>query len=375
MPGGDRLPRVQTKLEFHECLEDWLSPPKRKGDEHQQRRPKDLKSYVLETNGGFKREGSGKGLKWRVEDTGVNKLKILRVEDGEGMREWFMDTADGRFYILHTNEGLKTAARVVDTLTDGWSHSFDRMWMHHAMLEAIAKKSGNTLGGFGVRYSGDLDRKAGEGGSKQPIEDLRITVNGSMAHRVEQIMQSEDRLQSAIAYNRLRITRGEDGSPDCASVDVTSKGYFAMKHGKSIPDHLDLVDISKDVYSETVVGIEKYRFGTQQAKGTHVIKGKTIDITFRRPIPDLDMFLKKVFNTTKPFRIFGLKSKLEDGYFKVLGTDMHTGDSMNFEVTRDFMRVYLSERSCGNSVLRLLTNLQHYYGRGVTCERVDRLVR
>ena len=54
---------------------------------------------------------------------------------------------------------------------------------------------------------------------------------------------------------------------------------------------------------------------------------------------------------------------------------MHTGDSMNFEVTRDFMRVYLSERSRGGSVLRLLTNLQRYYGRGVACEQVDRLMR
>lgn len=375
MVGGGRLPRVKTKLEFHECLEDWLSPPKRKGDGHQQRRPKYLKSYVLETNGGLKKEGSGKGMKWRAEDTGVNKLKILRVEDGGSVHEWFMDTTDGRFYMLHTNEGQETAARIVDALTDGRPHTFDRVWMHHAMLEAISKKPGNTLAGFVVEYSGELDRKAGEGGGKHPIDDLRITVNGSMARRVEQVMQREDRLQSATAYNRLRITRGEDGSPDYASDDVTSAGYFAMRRGKSIRDHLDLVDISRGVYSKTVIGIEKCRLGTQEAKGTHVIKGKTIDITFKRPMPDLDMFLKKVFSTTKPFRIFGLKSKLEDGYFKVLGTDMHTGDSMNFEVTRDFMRVYLSERSRANSVLRLLTNLQRYYGRGVACERVDQLVR
>lgn len=375
MVGGGRLPRVKSKLEFHECLEDWLSPPKRKGDGHQQRRPKYLKSYVLETNGGLKKEGSGKGLKWRAEDTGVNKLKILRVEDGDGVHEWFMDTTDGRFYMLHTNEGQGTAAKIVDALTGGRPHAFDRIWMHHAMLEAISKKPGNTLGGFGAEYSGELDRKAGGGGGRHPIEDLRITVNGSMTHRVERIMQNDDRLQNAIAYNRLRITRGEDGSPDYASDDVTGAGYFAMKRGKSIADHLDLVDISRDVYSEAVTGIEKCRLGTRQAKGTHVIKGKTIDITFKRPMPDLDMFLKKAFNTTKPFRIFGLKTRLEDGYFKVLGTDMHTGDSMNFEVTRDFMRVYLSERSRGGSVLRLLTNLQRYYGRGVACEQVDRLVR
>ena len=362
-------------MEFHECLEDWLSPPKRDGDDYLGGRLRELKSYVLETNGGCKREGSNGDIKWQIEDTGVNKLKILRVEHGEDTHESFMDTTDDRFYILHTNEKSETATRIVDMFTDGSSHAFDRMWMHHGILEAIVKKAGNSFGGFGVKYSDELYRKADEDGSKSAIEDLNITVNGSMARTVEEIMRNEGCLESAIAYNKLRITRGEDGSPDCASDDVTNAGYFAMKHGKSVRDHLDLVDISKNVYSDAINGIEECRLGTRHINGKDIIGGRTLNFTFSKSIPDLPLFISRVFNATKPFKIWGLESELEDGYFDVLGIDLHTNDSIDFEITKDFMRVYLSKGSCGNTVLRLLTNLQLYYGRGVACEQVDRVVR
>ena len=375
MPNGDRLPRVKSKKEFHECLEGWLSPPKREGDECLGERLRELKSYVLETNGGCKREGTDGGMKWDMADTGVDKLKVLRVEDGESMHEAFMDTTDDRFYVLHTNKKSETATKIVDMFTDGWSHSFDRMWMHHGILEAILKKAGNTFRGFGVRYSDELRRTAYEDGTDSTIEDLSLTINGSMAQRVEQIMQDADCLENAIAYSKLRIMRGEAGTPDYASDDVTNTGYFAMKHGKSILDHLDLVRISKDVYSDAINGIEKCKLGTRHINGKDIAGGKSIDFTFSKPIPDLRLFISRVFNTAKPFKLWGLESELEDGYYDVLGIDLHTKSAINFEVTKDFMRIYLSEGSCGNTVLRLLANLQLYYGRSVACKQVDQLVR
>lgn len=376
MTNSDMLPRVQTKKEFHECLESWISPPKRENDEELGGRLRELRSYVLETNGGYKKEGLVGSMKWSIGDTGVDKLKILHVEYDGSIHEAFMETSDSRFCVLHTNERSEITSMIVDMFTDGWSHSFDRMWMHHSMLEAVVKKAGNSFMGFGAKYSDELHRKAEEDGSASEIEDINLTINGSMASKIEQIMHDAERLKNAIAYNKLRIMRGEADNPDkYASDDVTSMGYFAMKHGKSVLDHLDLVRISKDMYANVVSGIEEYRLGARQADGKHIVKGKTIDVIFKKPIPDLQLFIRRVFSAAKPFRLWGLESKLEDGYFDVLGVDLHTSDPMNFEITEDFMRIYLSEGSCGNTVLRLLTNLQQYYGRGIACERVDQLVR
>jgi hypothetical protein len=40
---------------------------------------------------------------------------------------------------------------------------------------------------------------------------------------------------------------------------------------------------------------------------------------------------------------------------------MHNGDQFSIELTPDWMRLYLYEEACGNTVLRIFTNLQHYY--------------
>lgn len=374
------LPRAQTKKEFRECLEGWISPPRHKSGEYPRGRRRELRSYVLEANGGCKKEGSAGGMRWSVADTGVDKLKILSVECGRGVHEAFMDTSDSRFYILHTNERSETATGIVDMLTGGWSHPFDRMWMHHGMLEAIAKKAGNSLRGFGAKYSGELSRKVGEeeggDGGGQEIEGLSLTINGSMACSVDRAVRNAECLGNAIAYNRLRIMRGQAGNPgEHAIDDVTSTGCFAMKHGRSVLDHLDLVRVSKDVYSGAVGGIEECRLGTRQVGGKHIARGGALNFAFKEPIPDLRRFMRRVFSVARPFRLWGLESKLEDGYFSVAGVDLHTGSPMNFEITRDFMRVYLSAESRGSAVLRLLTNLQLHYGRGIACERVDQLVR
>ena len=366
---------MQSKREFHECLEGWISPPGREGDECGGGHHRAPRSYVLEANGGCKREGSDGGIRWSVSDTGVDKLKVLRVEDGGGSHEAFMDTTDDRFYVLHTNERPEAAAKIVDVLADGWPHSFDRMWMHHGMVEAILKKAGGSFREPDARHSGGLRRKADEDGCGPAIEGLNSAAGGPMSRTAERAMRNAARHGGAIAASGPRIVRGRACTPDCAIGDVAGTGCFAMKRGRSVPDHLDLVTMSKDVYSGAVDGIEECRPGARAVSGRKIAGDRTIDFAFKTPIPDIRLFIGRVFDTAKPFRLWGLESKLEDGYFDVLGIDLHAGGPVNFEVTKDFMRVYLLEGSCGNTVLRLLANLQICYGKGVACEQVDQLVR
>ena len=141
-------------------------------------------------------------MKWSVGDTGVDKLKILRVEYDGSVHEAYLETRDSRFYVLHTNERSEIANKIVDMFTDGWSHSFDRMWMHHSMLEAVVKKAGNSFMGFGAKYSDELHRKADEDGSASEIEDINLAINGSMAGKIEQIMHDAECLKNVIAYNK-----------------------------------------------------------------------------------------------------------------------------------------------------------------------------
>lgn len=89
-----------------------------------------------------------------------------------------------------------------------------------------------------------------------------------------------------------------------------------------------------------------------------MFEGGPLDFQFRRDMGDLDSFIPGLFNSTAPFNLWGIKSEVSDGYFRVLAIDLHAGSPLNFEIAGGMMRVYLGKDSCGNTILRLLANLQ-----------------
>ena len=41
--------------------------------------------------------------------------------------------------------------------------------------------------------------------------------------------------------------------------------------------------------------------------------------------------------------------------------DLHVGQRLRFDVTNDWLRVYLFEGGCGNTIAGLASNLQHHF--------------
>ena len=78
-----------------------------------------------------------------------------------------------------------------------------------------------------------------------------------------------------------------------------------------------------------------------------------------------------MFNGTKPFKMWGIKEKVSDGYYIIEGVDIHTGARINFEVSSDMMRAYLYRGGGGSTVLRLLANLQMQYDSDTHCRELD----
>lgn len=49
------------------------------------------------------------------------------------------------------------------------------------------------------------------------------------------------------------------------------------------------------------------------------------------------------------------------GMVEVEAVDLHIGQRLRFDITPDWLRVYLFEGGCGNTVARLVSNLQHHF--------------
>lgn len=363
-----RLPLVQTRKQFMDYLEDAISPP-RDDDEEPRGRPRELKAYMLESEGGFPSSFHSDMITGEVQSTGLDGIKILRMSQDETMFEFFLDTSDPRFFVLHTNEKSDDVGPLVSALTRDRRYTFDNTWFYSDMLYNFTKKEGNIFNGFGVKYASDTflsddnDRDA-------DIDDLRIIINGSLAHRMLNTVDGEPDIKKTMAFNKVRIRRGQNSSLDSIQDDVTYNGYLSVKRGKSVQDHVHLVDICRDEYSKTVNHVEDSSIGVKAVEGRTLIEGKSFDFEFKSPIDDIDLFIDKMFNSAEPFKLWGLKSKIHDGYFKVTAVDLHAGAPINFDIANNLMRAYLFKGNCGNTILRLLTNLQIHYDSRIACKQV-----
>jgi len=117
-------------------------------------------------------------------DTGLEDMKILRTIPTNGnVHEFFLDTEDKRFLVLHTNDKSEDTNRIIETLIKDHHHTFDHTWFYSNMLERLARKSGNTFKGFGVSYSDKFLRSNEDEDTE--IEDLNLSISGSLAEEMQ----------------------------------------------------------------------------------------------------------------------------------------------------------------------------------------------
>ncbi len=365
------LPKVETRKEFMDFLTDSINPPKYDDDSSKVGESRELKTYILESDGGFLSLETDE-LKCSVIDTQVQDIKILNVVEQKhdsGNVEFYLETNDDRFFLLHTSAKSEFTSRIIDNLVQDLKHTFDHTWFYSNMLKDLAKQTGNHFKGFSVNYSNEY---LGPSEDLDDIEDLNLSINGSSAKKLEEIITNDESYASKIAFSKIRIARGDTKSiNDSVFDDITNTGYFSIKKGKSVQDHLQLVDIAKDRYFETLSCVEDQRIGFKEIEGRTLFEGKSFDFEFPKPIENLSLFLKNLFNSAYPFKLWGMKTKIQDDYFKIMAIDLHTGNPIDFEISSEMMRAYLFKGNCGNTILRLFTNLQMYYDSNIRCAQLE----
>ena len=120
-------------------------------------------------------------------------------------------------------------------------------------------------------------------------------------------------------------------------------------------------------YCDVIRNIEKtfaIRWTTTNEKTK--LSGQALSIRFPRPIPNIAKFCDHVFSSALPFRLWGVPIELKSDFYRVSGVDLHAGCRLDFEITPEFMRLYLPANSCGNTIVRLYTNLKHHYDSQIT---------
>jgi len=337
-------------------------------------RPRDLKSYLFETNQELKPEFViDKKVFVKIENTGLEHIKKMTMSEKSGFikrevttAQFYLDLTDKRFPVLHTNALAADTRNFFKKLTQSDDYEFDSAWLSTTMLKNISSSHGNRFYGYGVDYT-DIFREDSE--VIEPTDDLKMTISGTISQKVLETIRKDEAVERTMGYTKVIIGRGSINHGVLESLEYD--GIFRVKRGDSIDDHVSLVEYVKQEYSEAVKSIEKDRIRGEKLEDKSMIEGCAFDFEFDRIVESWDKYLPRIFNAMEPFRIWGIKSKINNEIYRILGVDMHTGDPLDIEVSDHLMRIYLPKNSCGNVILRLFVNLQRYFDSKIHCSQLN----
>jgi hypothetical protein len=319
-------------------------------------RPRLLKSYMMEVNCGKPFTFATTFIKSMKTETKLPEVSILDLEYSDSRARFYVDASDKRFWILHTNELAETANRLFRRLVFSPDASFDRAWLPIEMMRRIAKLPGSLFRGFGLKYEDLFGLTSGE---ERSVEELRMRVSGSSSMDALEALQDKEKLRKALSYSMVRIRRG--ALQNFVTGELGYDSRFIARAGSSIDNYVGLIEITRKIYREMVEAIERNSLGVKEVENRTLVEGSAFDFTLEREIEELESFTTILTSADPPFRLWGLKNKIAEDFYQIAGVDLHTGDPIDLEISPSSIRLYLHHGSCGNTVLRLYANLQHYF--------------
>jgi hypothetical protein len=329
------------------------------------------KSFVLEVHTddphAYLAEIAGQG---NVEDTDDAFLSHVIAPPAA---EFWVDRLQARFWVFHTTgPGAAAAAWLTDRVES--RRDTDWMWLPSAHLRYIAPDALPRK----VRTEFDGTRLVS---SDDSARNLKVQLSGSHAERLLDQIANLPEYKSAVSFNSIEVDI-DDPNLGPLRESVRRWGAFAA-HGEQFSHHAQFVQLVIARYARLVESIEALalrfeplhdtnasRSGTQSGAtattasepedhdtGGASFAGTPIGIRFSRPVYDLPAFCDELFSSRAPFRLWG-QPTITDDEAMVEAVDLHVGQRVGIELGHDWMRVHLYAGSCGNTVARLISNLQ-----------------
>lgn len=274
--------------------------------------------------------------------------------------EFFLDAeVDKRFLLLHTSEKTEITDKELHHLINAIP-KFDNIWLTKKLMELTNKYA--FWRGISLSHD-EIALKE----TDYETENINLKINNSSESKIKNLIDllnnNKDFFYST-GISGLSLMLQENKNERVLD-DLRYDGKFSTR-GDSFNRHLWLVNKIYDEYKKLISNIEN-NYMIKFNKGN--LQGLPINIEFQRKDLKVDYIINAIFSHKKPFKLWGFPQKINNDYYKVYAIDLHNGNQgnkINFEVSNNFISVYLPAGNCGNTVARLVCNIQQHIDANVS---------
>lgn len=301
-----------------------------------------------------------------IDESRDSSLFLLTTKKDRELITAYLDVSNPRFWLLHSANRSTHLDWMIDRIVKENTY-IDHGWLWPELLKTLTAKG--SFRGLGLDYDRrklpDIDFE-----SPESVEYLKVQLWGMPANKILSVLQKE--FPQATTLAKVKIKYWLSGQGDEFAVDDIKFDGKVTTRGTSFQSHLSLIAILYEEYADAIRTLEStyaLQFNTDGVRTT--ISGEALSFHFPQPIGDLDAFCANMFSASLPFRLWGVPIKLNDEFARVAAVDLHSGSRLDLELTKDFIRVFLPPDSCGNTIVRLYTNLKHHYDSRIRVVNAD----
>lgn len=265
-----------------------------------------------------------------------------------------VDAANPRFTLFHTLTDSVTADAFVFRHFVSKTPAFDQVWFSPEFLERYA--AGVTVEGWGARFTPFVERREVEDVTYSP-KRVRVEIDEPGAwDRFVHFRTSSD--FAHLPLDVVRVRSGGDGRVGRARV---SSGGKLTARGNSFLHYQQLAIGLRDEYARDIASLEtRYRVLFPPERTDRVaMRGEPYWIEFPKSLEDFEPLLGRMFSGTIPFRLVGFLEQPRPRFFRIHAVDLHIATRLYVEATPRWLRVFLPEHGCGNSLVRIVRSLQY----------------
>lgn len=328
-----------------------------------------LKTYLLETVGNARTVESFVKLIGRsdlyCEPVGSSD-RMYRVTDDRHQGIAVAERIDDRYLAFYTllpsdnSDSLVRKAIAANPMLDHlWlsSQAFQALWQH-----VRSSNSGRRYGKITFEHESIYDYPQTDDGDTTSYEDERRTSRFTMVDRLDVINANMGPLRETYAplasITHLRIPGSARGGHDVYyDGKVTNRSDSFLDHRAAIMNVVNM-------YSRLTTSVERVLWITgQEDMGGLALNNAVAELVFSQPLRE-DTFRRwiiNLFNSRRNrFRISGFATWLSSTKVHANAIDQHLWQPIILEITTERLVAVLPEGTCGNTINRLISNIQRY---------------
>jgi hypothetical protein len=371
------LPNLKTRHEYFDYLDRWTVGTVDELRAHMTTRAL-VKAFLLETS---RHNGSRDAILTlapaRQEVTQVDQTLYRLRRPGEHADWALIEVEDQRYPILYTALDRDTANYRVDYLIHS-STFLDRAWFAAPMFQRLWQL---VLGAYPshrfskivfehesvyelpsddvLTISDDEEEKdTAFGGDEVEVERRRARMQiteriGRLDRALQKMRLEYDPLESIVS---LRIPAPRHGGHD-----IYYDGRFTNR-SDSVSSLRQTVQVVTNIYRYSTEKAEQASWPQVVGKAEPMSLGMPLLVKFSQPleIGTFERWTASFRRKNNRFRLWGNPIKMGAGKVHIYAIDNHLWQPVDIEITRDHLYALLPSGTCGNTIHRLVANIQQF---------------